>query len=517
MVSKPTRPQSPTTPQGEVETGECLWLTWLLVMLDNCSDIPSIWHTPAQCPSRRGPRKCGFSRSTKCGVKSGEKDDRGRGEGEGERRSRPKTGPSASGFVESASAALPFPCPSPSAPPWPPSLLPLPSPPRPRPLCFVDALRPPPPRSTCPPPSSPPHLLFAAAHSRTLHPSALLRRVELLHALYSASVHLPLAISSRLFTPTSLTSTMLISCPAPASPTPSPPHSPLRLPHPRPLLPQRPPPPPPLPHEPHTGRRRRRLPVSPAPPRPSSLPSPPPGTASGHVGGASCGGGGSGGSGVMGSPRGVGWPPSQLSSVGRLTARPCPTIMDEDKLKKYKTTMVPSRSHHSTHLSHSPHSSSTAGCIDFTSLPSSLSAAPPLCPVQCQRLLSAEGCKFGVHCDFAHGEEELRRSLNAVAYAPVICQIKGCVDKLCKYAHNMAESQYHPDVSIITPLHASCACPPLLRSTELASSPAPGMAALQRCRCTRQRSAPTGTRTEAAQSAPLTPLLLSSSTSADCR
>ena len=46
----------------------------------------------------------------------------------------------------------------------------------------------------------------------------------------------------------------------------------------------------------------------------------------------------------------------------------------------------------------------------------------------------------------AHTAEELRRSLSVVAYAPVLCSVKGCSDPQCAFAHNMAESQYHPDV-----------------------------------------------------------------------
>ena len=161
------------------------------------------------------------------------------------------------------------------------------------------------------------------------------------------------------------------------------------------------------------------------------------------------------------------------SSVSRLSSRALQSSgagsgaaggMDEDKLRRYKT-------------------------------------------VTCQRLGGAEGCKYGVHCDLsvqhsttehspvrfpahtpaaklfgglaarrplsshcqlhflvllcpyridtvslvvvpcsAHSAEELRRSLSVVAYAPVLCSVKGCSDSQCKFAHNMAESQYHPDV-----------------------------------------------------------------------
>lgn len=61
--------------------------------------------------------------------------------------------------------------------------------------------------------------------------------------------------------------------------------------------------------------------------------------------------------------------------------------------------------------------------------------ADPCCPSRCFVLFSA------------HTADELRRSLVSVAYAPVLCAVKGCSDPLCKFAHNMAESQYHPDVT----------------------------------------------------------------------
>ena len=140
---------------------------------------------------------------------------------------------------------------------------------------------------------------------------------------------------------------------------------------------------------------------------------------------------------------------SYVSSVSRLSSRAAAMGgMEEDKLRRYKTVM-------------------------------------------CQRMSGPEGCKYGVHCDLsvnrrthtqphdeplpllssslplspvicvclccaaavwlcwrsAHTADELRRSLSGVAYAPVLCAVKGCSDPLCKFAHNMAESQYHPDVT----------------------------------------------------------------------
>lgn len=49
-------------------------------------------------------------------------------------------------------------------------------------------------------------------------------------------------------------------------------------------------------------------------------------------------------------------------------------------------------------------------------------------------------------CEFAHGRDELRRSLAVTDYAPVLCTIPGCRDSSCKFSHNLSESQYHPDV-----------------------------------------------------------------------
>lgn len=77
--------------------------------------------------------------------------------------------------------------------------------------------------------------------------------------------------------------------------------------------------------------------------------------------------------------------------------------MDENKLKKYKTVM-------------------------------------------CQRMLRSGACRYGVLCDFAHDEAELRRNLNQVWYYGVKCDKENCADKECRFAHNDMEVMYHPHI-----------------------------------------------------------------------
>ena len=176
----------------------------------------------------------------------------------------------------------------------------------------------------------------------------------------------------------------------------------------------------------------------------SSLSHPP------HAGGGGTSGLGATGNGALGvlGRSEFSSPPSLHSSVGRLTIRPPPAVMDEEKLKKYKTAMVRPATPLTT-LSVCPVTPHPLLCL-----------AAPLPRGQCQRQRTVEGCSFGVHCDFAHSTEELRRSLNVVAYAPVMCQIRGCVDPLCTFSHCMYESQYHPDVShSISPQHRRSSCP----------------------------------------------------------
>ena len=162
---------------------------------------------------------------------------------------------------------------------------------------------------------------------------------------------------------------------------------------------------------------------------------------------------------------------SFVSSVSRLSSRAVQLGgMDEDKLRRYKTVMCQRLSGpegckygvhcdlsaeqqlklsaiHRTTTAHPPTASVCAVCCLFS----------PLCACFCCTVLcllsTASLC-----CVSAHTADELRRSLNGVAYAPVLCAVKGCSDPLCKFAHNMAESQYHPDVHKHGTLHTHCLC-----------------------------------------------------------
>lgn len=78
-------------------------------------------------------------------------------------------------------------------------------------------------------------------------------------------------------------------------------------------------------------------------------------------------------------------------------------IMDENKLRKYKTVM-------------------------------------------CQRMLRNATCRYGLLCDFAHDETELRRNLNQCWYYGVKCEKEMCKDKDCRFSHNDMEIMYHPHI-----------------------------------------------------------------------
>lgn len=66
--------------------------------------------------------------------------------------------------------------------------------------------------------------------------------------------------------------------------------------------------------------------------------------------------------------------------------------------------------------------------------------------VMCQRMIRNGTCRYGLLCDFAHDDTELRRNLNQQWYHGVKCEKNGCDDKECRFAHNDMEIMYHPNI-----------------------------------------------------------------------
>jgi len=64
--------------------------------------------------------------------------------------------------------------------------------------------------------------------------------------------------------------------------------------------------------------------------------------------------------------------------------------------------------------------------------------------VMCQRMFQKGTCRYGILCDFAHDDDEMRRNLNQHWYYGIKCEKENCKDKECQFSHGEMEILYHP-------------------------------------------------------------------------